>query len=245
MSQSSKVFSQDLSLSLHNLVCALDRPEFCTVESLLNQFVGNNNAGAMLRRLIYWFPKAKKFGGWVYKSWREWGAEINLSQGQVKRVLRNGYLEAVGIERDLKKANGAPTNHYRLNPDVFIRALASFLGETVERVRELMDKDHRRKKEASKKPPAQTSAGQTSRKNPYEGMTWSDFAENSSERPNPSVANNPIGRVKATQSISGQTTQSITNHIHTLFYLQTKNNKTRRFIIFFKEIKSFFEKISQ
>ena len=219
MSQSSKVFSQDLSLSLHNLVCALDRPEFATVESLLNQFAQNNNAGAMLRRLIYWFPKAKKFGGWVYKSWREWGAEINLSQGQVKRVLRNGYLEAIGIERELKKANGAPTNHYRLNPEIFIRALADFLGETVERVRELMDKDHRRKQEASKKPPAQTSAGQTAQNSPYAGMSWSDFAENESNQPNPSVANNPFQMNQATQSNSNQATQSITNHYpHTSIY---------------------------
>ncbi|GAB5494565.1 MAG: hypothetical protein Phog2KO_47800 [Phototrophicaceae bacterium] len=236
MSQSSKVFSQDLSLSLHNLVCALDRPEFCTVESLLNQFVGNNNAGAMLRRLIYWFPKAKKFGGWVYKSWRDWGAEINLSQGQVKRVLKNGYLEAIGIERELKKANGAPTNHYRLNPEIFIRALADFLGETVERVRELMEKDHRRKQEASKKQPArQSSAGQTGRKNPYAGMTWSDFAENSSEQPNPKGANDPFHLNNATQSNGSQTTQSITNHYTQTSIYRPKTTKEADLFSFLKK----------
>jgi len=219
MSLSRKVFSQDLSLSLHNLIKGLDRPEFATVESLLNQLVGNNNAGAMLRRLIYWQPRAKKFGDWVYKSWRNWSAEINLSAGQVKRVLHNGYLEAVGIERSLQKANGAPTNHYRINPDVFMKALAEFLGETIETVRELMQTDQRKKEEASKPVPAQSSAGQGNPDNPYADLSWSDFAETDqyieTKRPNPKEQCNPIESHKTTQSITDLYSQTKNNSVNT------------------------------
>ena len=136
----------DLSLSLQNLVCALDHPEFSTVESLIDKFVGNRNAGAMVRRLIYWFsrPDYNK-DDYVHKSWRDWGAEVGLSRGQVKRVHKNGYLEAIGIERVLKKADGVPTNHYRWDIEVFLDALANFLDMPREQLMHLMTTDCKRK----------------------------------------------------------------------------------------------------
>jgi hypothetical protein len=77
--------------------------------------LGDRNAGQMVVRLLHWFPKVKKLGGWVYKSWRDWNAECNLSQAQFKRVHRKVVLESIGIERTIMKANGTPTVHLPLD----------------------------------------------------------------------------------------------------------------------------------
>jgi hypothetical protein len=92
----------------------------------------------MAVRLLHWFPKSKKVGGWVYKSWRDWNAECNLSQGQVKRVHVNGFLEMIGIERAIMKANGTPTVHYRLEEAKLVQRLAEFLSLTLLHVRAWM-----------------------------------------------------------------------------------------------------------
>ena len=96
----------DLLARLQNVVRQLNRPDIRTVSSLISKAVGDQNAGLMAVRLLHWFPRAKKIGGWVYKSWRDWNAECNLSQAQVKRVHSNGFLETIGIERTIMKANG-------------------------------------------------------------------------------------------------------------------------------------------
>ena len=45
----------------------------------------------------------------------------------MKRVHGNGFLEAIGIERTIMKANGTPTVHYRLDETKLIHRLAEFL----------------------------------------------------------------------------------------------------------------------
>ncbi len=118
---------QDLLACLQNVVRQLNRPDIRTVSALIAKALGDQNAGLMAVRLLHWFPRAKKVGGWVYKSWRDWNAECNLSQAQVKRVHSNGFLEAIGIERTIMKANGTPTVHYRLDENQLVQRLAEFL----------------------------------------------------------------------------------------------------------------------
>ena len=110
----------DLLARLQNVVRQLNRPDIRTVSALIAKVIGDQNAGLMAVRLLHWFPKAKKIGGWVYKSWRDWNAECNLSQAQVKRVHGKGFLEMIGIERTIMKANGTPTVHYRLDENQLI-----------------------------------------------------------------------------------------------------------------------------
>jgi hypothetical protein len=76
----------DLLARLQNVVRQLNRPDIRTVTSLLAKVLGDKNAALMCVRLLHWFPRAKKSGGWVYKSWCDWDAECDLSQAQVKRV---------------------------------------------------------------------------------------------------------------------------------------------------------------
>jgi len=117
----------DLLARLQNVVRELNRPDIRTVSALVAKVIGDQNAGLMAVRLLHWFPRAKKIGGWVYKSWRDWNAECNLSQSQVKRVHSNGFLEVIGIERTIMKANGTPTVHYRLDENQLVQRLAEFL----------------------------------------------------------------------------------------------------------------------
>ncbi len=118
----------DLLARLQNVVRQLNRSDIRTVSALIAKVVGDQNAGLMAVRLLHWFPKSKKIGGWVYKSWRDWNAECNLSQAQVKRVHGKGFLEMIGIERTILKANGTPTVHYRLDENQLIEKLAKFLN---------------------------------------------------------------------------------------------------------------------
>jgi hypothetical protein len=120
---------------LQHLVRRLNRPDIRSVSSLMGKVIGDRNAATMFLRLLYWFPKSRKSSGWVYKSWRDWQAECNLSQAQVKRIHRMGYLDQVGIERKTMKANGTPTTHYRLNEQQLLRALSRFTGLSVEQIR--------------------------------------------------------------------------------------------------------------
>ncbi len=109
------------------MVRQLNRSDIRTVSALIAKVIGDQNGGLMAVRLLHWFPRAKKIGGWVYKSWRDWNAECNLSQAQVKRVHGKGFLEIIGIERTIMKANGTPTVHYRLDENQLVQRLAEFL----------------------------------------------------------------------------------------------------------------------
>lgn len=118
---------RDLLARLHNVVRQVNRADIRTVASLMAKVLGDQNAAMMCVRLLHWFPRAKKAGGWVYKSWRDWDAECDLSQAQVKRVHGKQYLESIGIERKTMKANGTSTVHYRLDETRLVQRLAEFL----------------------------------------------------------------------------------------------------------------------
>jgi hypothetical protein len=128
--------AQDGLKILQRFVHYLNRPNVRSTTTLMGKVIGDRNAATMFLRLLYWFPKSRKSGGWVYKSWRDWEAECNLSQAQVKRVHRMGYLEQVGIERKTMKANGTPTTHYRLNEHQLLQALSTFTGLPIEQIRD-------------------------------------------------------------------------------------------------------------
>ena len=121
-----------------NLVIRLDNPEIQTVDALLIRLVGDRVAGTMLKTLIYWMPKSVRADGNVYKSWRHWMAECVLSIAQIKRIHHKGILEQFGIERKLKKADGAPTNHYKVNFTDLLKKVADFLMVQVEQVKTWM-----------------------------------------------------------------------------------------------------------
>ncbi|MCA9891424.1 MAG: hypothetical protein KC615_00465 [Anaerolineae bacterium] len=121
---------------LRQLVCTINRPDIRSLDAFLSKLTGDANAALMLLRLLYWTPKSKR-EGWIYKSWRDWNAECNLSQSQIKRVHSLNLLEAIGIVREIRKANGVPTMHYRLDPVAFLRQIGEYLGLDLEQLEAL------------------------------------------------------------------------------------------------------------
>lgn len=121
---------------LRQLLCELNRSDIRSVDALLSKLTGDANAALMLLRLLYWTPKSKR-DGWIYKSWQDWDAETNLSRGQIKRVHSNQILEGVGVVRELRKANGVPTTHYRIDLGALLNHISSFLGISLERLTDL------------------------------------------------------------------------------------------------------------
>ncbi|MCB9458702.1 MAG: hypothetical protein H6670_03555 [Anaerolineaceae bacterium] len=121
---------------LRQLVCTLNRPDIRSLDAFLSKLTGDANTALMLLRLLYWTPKSKR-EGWIYKSWRDWNAECNLSQSQIKRVHSLNLLETVGIVREIRKANGVPTMHYRLDPVAFLRQVGEYLGINLEQLEAL------------------------------------------------------------------------------------------------------------
>jgi hypothetical protein len=80
------------------------------------EFTGGLEAGMMLGQLLYWTPRAKRNDGFIAKSYEEWSDELCLTQYGVRKAKK--VLEEMGVlETKLKKWDGAPTIHYRLDMD--------------------------------------------------------------------------------------------------------------------------------
>ena len=83
------------------------------------KLTGDPATGIFLAQLIYWCDRGSRKDGFIYKSHKEWEEEIGLERYYCKKARKK--LEDMGIlETKLKKANGAPTLHYRLKMDKFV-----------------------------------------------------------------------------------------------------------------------------
>ena len=87
-----------------------------TVPRVYLEMLGDFNTAAFLNQLIFWSDKTKRSDGYFYKTYTEWNDELLLSEYQVRRSAK--LLKEKGfIDTKLKKANGSPTLHYKVNMD--------------------------------------------------------------------------------------------------------------------------------
>lgn len=119
-------FPLDWLEGLSNLLKSLQKPQFRRVASLCVALAGDFEGGMMLRHLLSLLPRSKREDGAVYKSATEWQAELGVTANQVYRVNKH-VLPQLGFDITVKKAHGAPTNHYRLNAWAFLRRLSDVL----------------------------------------------------------------------------------------------------------------------
>ena len=90
------------------------------------QMMDSLEGGVFLSQVIYWSDKGKGAAGWFYKSDGEWQEETTLSRYKVRKY--SAILEDRGVlETKLKKANGAPTTHYKFDYEEFIKWIMKFL----------------------------------------------------------------------------------------------------------------------
>jgi hypothetical protein len=104
--------------SINDLVKAISgQASILTIPRIyVNLLAGDLKAALLLNQAVFWSDKTRDPDGWFYKSYAEWEQEITLSQYEVKRASETLKVEGL-LEVKLKKANNAPTLHYRVNLD--------------------------------------------------------------------------------------------------------------------------------
>lgn len=117
------------SSDVKQLIAAISgQANMLSIPRVYIDFTGSVEAALLLSQIVYWSDRTKDEEGWFYKSYREWEEEITLSKYCVSKYVKR--LQAAGVlETKVKKANGDPTLHYRLNWDAFSLSLVEFLHE--------------------------------------------------------------------------------------------------------------------
>jgi hypothetical protein len=95
-----------------------------TIPRLYIDLTGDLNAALLLSQCVFWSDKSKRRDGWFYKSHGEWLDEICLSPYQVRRATKK---IAPWVDVKLKKANGAPTRHYRVRMEALEAAIIAMI----------------------------------------------------------------------------------------------------------------------
>jgi hypothetical protein len=123
-------------VSIHNLnqlILNAQNPVIDSYDALTRELFGQKLVVVkVFHRLLRWLPCSKRKDGAVYKSARELAKETASSEVSVARS--RGLLERIGFDIFVKKANGAPTNHFKLNLPRFLQTLATIFKTTVETI---------------------------------------------------------------------------------------------------------------
>lgn len=84
------------------------------IPKLFFKLTGDLTTAVLLNQIVFYSDKSKRTDGFFYKTYKEWEEEICLTERQVrystKKLIKEGLVETA-----LKKANGAPTVHYKLD----------------------------------------------------------------------------------------------------------------------------------
>ena len=95
-----------------------------TIPRVYIEYTGDLTTAALLNQIVFYSDKSKRTDGFFYKTYEEWEKEICLTKRQVK--YSTDKLKALGIvETKLKKANGAPTLHYKLDYDKLVDSIVT------------------------------------------------------------------------------------------------------------------------
>lgn len=109
------------------------------VPRMFCEMTGSLESGVLLSQIVYWADKGSDPDGWFYKSYVEWHQDSFLSEYQVRKGVR-AFEKAGLLETKLKKVQGSPTLHYRINKRVFSEWILKNLGfETVKPKDELLN----------------------------------------------------------------------------------------------------------
>lgn len=89
-----------------------------TVPKIYVEVFEDYNTAILLNQIIFWSDKSKRKDGYFYKTYQEWEEEIFLTKYQVSKSVKK-LVDLGLVETKVKKANGSPTVHYKMNMDVF------------------------------------------------------------------------------------------------------------------------------
>lgn len=98
-----------------------------TINRIYLEITKDYPCAAFLDQLIYWSDKSSRNDGFFYKKYEEWREELLLSDYQIRRATKK--LKEMGfVETSLKKANGTPVTHYKVNMDAVREAIVKELN---------------------------------------------------------------------------------------------------------------------
>jgi hypothetical protein len=81
-----------------------------TIPRIFIEITGSVELAAMLNQLIYWSDRAVRKDGLVYKSSKDWMAELGVTDYTVRRFKELPFVKYVN-----HRANNAPTSHYSVD----------------------------------------------------------------------------------------------------------------------------------
>lgn len=93
-----------------------------TIPKIYIEFAGDLTTAALLNQLVFYSDKGKRKDGFFYKTYKEWEEETGLTKRQVSYSIKK-LKDMDLVETKLKKANGAPTIHYRLDYDKLLQSI--------------------------------------------------------------------------------------------------------------------------
>ena len=91
------------------------------------EITGDYPTAALLNQLVFWSDKSKRTDGYFYKKYDEWHDELLLSDYQIRRITKK-LEEMKFVTTALKKANGTPTKHYKINMEEIEKAIMKKLN---------------------------------------------------------------------------------------------------------------------
>ena len=126
--------------NLHNLIRNAEHPLIQNFTQLCEELFGRKRCTWLLfEKLMRWMQYSVRSDGSVYKSAQELAEEVRCSEKTVDRAIP--ALEDAGLDMYIKKANGAPTRHFRVNVKRLIERLAAIFGRTLEDICAMMEID--------------------------------------------------------------------------------------------------------
>jgi len=120
-----------------------DDPKLRHEKAFLMHLFGSALIVDVFEILIGWLPYAKRPDGSIYKSDVELAEETGFSTKTIERARK--ILKESGFDIYIRKANGTPTNHYRLDLEKFIQFVSQKLKVEIEKVREWLQSPIRSK----------------------------------------------------------------------------------------------------
>jgi len=119
--------------SIFDLIARLSgTSNILAVPRMFCEMTGSLESGVLLSQIVYWADKGSDPDGWFYKSYVEWYQDSFLSEYQVRKGVK-AFEKAGLLETKLKKVQGSPTLHYRINKAVFSEWILKNLGIETEK----------------------------------------------------------------------------------------------------------------
>jgi len=100
---------------LQTMIELVGRDNVITIHKSVVEFTGSLETAMLLEQLLYWTPRSAN-DGWIAKSDEEFQKELSLSRYSIRNA-RHKLEDMKILETDVRRFNGSPTVHYKINAE--------------------------------------------------------------------------------------------------------------------------------